>query len=344
MSVAATTGHLRAVLAHLPPVQFAMAYGSGVFRQAGYDAADKPQLDLVLGVEDARGWHADNLQRNRQHYSLLGALGAGAVAAVQERGGARLYYHPFVDMAGEKVKYGVISLRDLAADLRDWPTLYVSGRMHKPTAVLETTPALVALQAANLEAALRAALLLLPPAFEPRDLFDAVAALSYSGDLRFAVGAESPSKVGDIVSANEEGFAELYAGAVRGCRWLEGGGGGAADVRGDVLRQTLAPGSTAELVDALPAALRSALQPPPGQPPWGEHPDEREALAGRVRAQLGAIVRWSSATQSAKGLLTAGTRSTDYLAAKLSKAAKGKSRLLAEERRRGGNAGNGPAR
>ena len=52
MSIAAATGHLRAVLAHLPPVQFAMAYGSGVFRQAGYDAADKPQLDLVLGAQE----------------------------------------------------------------------------------------------------------------------------------------------------------------------------------------------------------------------------------------------------------------------------------------------------
>jgi translocator assembly and maintenance protein 41 len=84
-------------------------------------------------------WHAANLARNRRHYSLLGAAGPSAVAAVAERVGAGVHFNAFarVDPLGPaRVKYGVVALPTLLRDLRDWDALYVAGRMHKPVATL----------------------------------------------------------------------------------------------------------------------------------------------------------------------------------------------------------------
>lgn len=52
-------GDYDALLKHLPPVDFAFAYGSGVFKQEGYDEVKDysraPMLDLV------RAWYIDYL-------------------------------------------------------------------------------------------------------------------------------------------------------------------------------------------------------------------------------------------------------------------------------------------
>ena len=76
---------LDTVLQHFPPVSFAMAYGSGVFHQAGYSAEQQQSamIDLVFAVDDPVSWHRENLRRHRDHYSSIGALGAQQVASVQ---------------------------------------------------------------------------------------------------------------------------------------------------------------------------------------------------------------------------------------------------------------------
>lgn len=83
-------GDYSALLKHLPPVDFGFAYGSGVFKQEGYedyegrrDYSSAPMLDLVFSVKDPVAWHAENLQRNWSHYSWLKYLGPKAIAHVQ---------------------------------------------------------------------------------------------------------------------------------------------------------------------------------------------------------------------------------------------------------------------
>jgi hypothetical protein len=66
------------------------------------------------------------------------------------------------------IKYGVVRLAELQRDLLHWATLYCAGRMHKPVATLAAHPAVAAAQQRNLRAALRVALLLLPPRFSTR--------------------------------------------------------------------------------------------------------------------------------------------------------------------------------
>ena len=74
--------------------------------------------------------------------------------------------------------------------LLDWETLYVAGRLHKPVNILEMAEnkddsgGLNAALRNNLEAALSTALLSLPLCFDERDLYLAIASISYTGDLR----------------------------------------------------------------------------------------------------------------------------------------------------------------
>ena len=186
---APSAGVLSAALAAFPPVAHAFAYGSGIFAQPGaaaVRAGEQPMLDFIFAARGFRGaaracgrlthgacaqvddpvaWHAANLARNRRHYSLLGAAGPSAVAAVAERVGAGVHFNAFarVDPLGPaRVKYGVVALPTLLRDLRDWDALYVAGRMHKPVATLRADGRVAAAAEGNLAAALACALLLLP--------------------------------------------------------------------------------------------------------------------------------------------------------------------------------------
>jgi translocator assembly and maintenance protein 41 len=69
----------------------------------------------------------------------------------------------------------------------EWETLYVAGRLHKPVNVLEVDAGRQELDEAlrsNLASAVSAALLGLPASFAERDLYLAIANISYTGDLR----------------------------------------------------------------------------------------------------------------------------------------------------------------
>ena len=248
MSASATLSfNTEALLAAFPPVHYAMAYGSGVLRQANAPLATPPMVDFVFAVDDPRAWHADNLRRNRAHYPhFAAAAGPALIAGVQESAfGARVWYNALVPVPEAALlpppppqqqqqqqqergaapplprlmKYGVISTRALLEDLRHWSTLYVAGRLHKPVQALApcssasdgaASSALRAALHGNLRSALCAALLLLPARFSPLQLFSAVAGLSYTGDWRMLFG-EDPHKVRNIVQGSLAAFRSLYA-------------------------------------------------------------------------------------------------------------------------------------
>lgn len=234
------------VLASLPAVEYAVAYGSGVFAQQdaactieptstshGTGATADKMVDFILAVSDPVAWHAANLRVNASHYSALGWLGARAVAGVQcARFGARIYFNTLVPHVatlrsghGEPlranacdgallerrfVKYGVISVEDLRTDLLEWETLYVSGRLHKPVRTLVPSVGLEPALRSNLRSAVAAGLLSLPPSFSEQQLHTAIAALSYGGDVRMGL-AEHPRKVERIVAGAQAAFRQLYA-------------------------------------------------------------------------------------------------------------------------------------
>ena len=105
---------------------FAMAYGSGVFKQEGYKEDEKPMIDMVFGVRDTKDWHYTNKLINGDDYSTLMRFMPSFILERVQKAGAGIYYHPYVPRGDIEIKYGVISRQDIIDDLKNWKTLYVA--------------------------------------------------------------------------------------------------------------------------------------------------------------------------------------------------------------------------
>ncbi|KAI9683545.1 MAG: Mitochondrial translocator assembly and maintenance protein 41, partial [Bogoriella megaspora] len=212
------------------PIRYAFAYGSGVFAQDGGQASpsslsphpNPPEaittwqkgggkmIDFIFGVSFTQHWHSLNLTQHRDHYSFLGSLGSGLVSRVQDKWGAGVYFNPYIAVNGTLIKYGVVNLDTISRDLSEWDTLYLAGRLQKPVKILRDDPGVRLANQVNLISAVRAALLMLGESFTERELYTAIAGISYLGDPRMALPAENPRKVANIVSAQSTNFRQLY--------------------------------------------------------------------------------------------------------------------------------------
>ncbi|CAK9782480.1 mitochondrial matrix Mmp37 [Cutaneotrichosporon oleaginosum] len=208
------------------PIDMAVAYGSGVVKQAN-KTGPPPLTDFIIATPSARAFHAANLKQHPSHYPLYARLiGPGALSWMTDKLGAGLWYVTMVKFGDLEVKYGILSTATLTRDLEQWETLYVAGRLHKPVLTLHLVPSLRAPLEANTRAALCLALLNLPPQFTELELWEKVAGISYSGDPRMSVpGAENPEKVRNIVRGPGVlgAFRGLYAPHVGGVglRWAD---------------------------------------------------------------------------------------------------------------------------
>lgn len=110
----------------------------------------------------------------------------------------------------QTIKYGVTTVDNLCADLLNWRTLYLAGRMHKPVRIIKDNARVRLTQQVNLTSAVRTALLTLPAEFSEHELFARIAGFSYGGDVRMFLPGENRSKVGNIVGKQAPQFKELY--------------------------------------------------------------------------------------------------------------------------------------
>ncbi|KAH7885046.1 Mmp37-domain-containing protein [Phlebopus sp. FC_14] len=245
------------------PIRYAFAYGSGVFEQAGYEnpadakvkvKGDGPMLDFVFAVTHPDHWHSINMHQYPGHYPLHArAFGSSFVSKVQEFGPG-LWFNTFVPMHGVTIKYGVTTVDALCADLLNWRTLYLAGRMHKPLRIIKDDARVRLTQQVNLTSALRTALLTLPVSFTQRELFSAIAGISYTGDPRMILPAENRSKVANMVTRQEGQFRELYwrlAQGLPGVRW---------GMNSTVIEQDTSPHARAAHLKKLPEELLKRVQ------------------------------------------------------------------------------------
>mmetsp|Transcript_18344 Transcript_18344/g.42289 ORF Transcript_18344/g.42289 Transcript_18344/m.42289 type:complete len:399 (-) Transcript_18344:537-1733(-) len=208
-------------------------YGSGVFSQSlSNDKAvvsSAGMLDLIMVVDNTWEFHRANLQRFPQHYApWLRYGGPDFVTKLQRQGlpwlrDAQVLFHVVDEDEHNnlpKMKYGVIDREDLERDLTEWESLYLAGRLHKPTLpIVANDDKLLGAQIKNLRAAMAAALILSPPSTSKNStivpwssLYRQIAALSYTGDFRMQVGGEDPKKLDKLVQApgQLQRFHDLY--------------------------------------------------------------------------------------------------------------------------------------
>ncbi|KAI8375356.1 mitochondrial matrix Mmp37-domain-containing protein [Choanephora cucurbitarum] len=307
------------------PVRYAVAYGSGVFRQAGYDEKKKPMVDFIFGVSHPGHWHDLNIQQNPHHYSGLRRLGSGAISLLQEKVGAGVYFNPYVEVNGMNIKYGVVSIEKLCKDLIDWETLYLAGRMHKPVKILRDDARVRLANQVNLTEAVRVALLTLPETFTEEELFVRIAGISYQGDFRMIVG-ENPNKVRNIVTSQMDNFHRLYYSLLDDLPNV-------TTLNGGRLQQNNNPRFRGLMVKKLPKTLydkviqqhlryaaSNNLSVAEDKSILYEQVAQSEALNSYIDKSLTEIIARTAITQSIKGIFTAGPIKTSrYAGEKLSK-------------------------
>ncbi|XP_055342732.1 phosphatidate cytidylyltransferase, mitochondrial-like [Paramacrobiotus metropolitanus] len=317
----------RGFLTSLPsPVKYMFAYGSGVFRQQGHASDKANMLDYIVVVDDPLQWHTENLVKHSRHYSFLRFGGPKFLTEIQRGFGAGVYFNTLVKFEDRLVKYGVVATDDLLADLRDWTTLYISGRLHKPVLTVQDTADSSFRQAMldNLRSAVRTASLLLPDAFTDEELFLRIANLSYAGDFRMIFG-EDKNKVRNIVLPHLDKFHEIYRPILKEEQYID------ASANYRTFQQDCSPKTKLLLLGLLPRNLKERVI-------RDRFRDNRNKDVSIILEDLAhsadcskivdkgcrQIVSYSSWWQSVKGIFTAGIiKSVRYSATKVIKMIKG---------------------
>ena len=219
-------------------------------------------IDFIFGVSFSEQWHELNLQQHRDHYGGLGNLGTFAVAQCQDAFGAGVYFHPFITVNGTLIKYGVANIDTICRDLLSWDTLYIAGRLQKPTRTIWNNSRVQQANQANLLSAINVALLLLPETFTEQGLYTTIAGISYLGDPRMSVGGDNPQKIHNMIKHQLDDFRKLYNPLLKGmsnistisCQSTITHLAGSSK-----LQQNLDPTVRGRLVRKLPSAFRAKL-------------------------------------------------------------------------------------
>jgi len=280
-------------------------------------------LDFMFAVTHPSHWHSINMTQYPSHYPLHARmLGSSFVTRVEEISPG-VWFNTYVPMKGVTIKYGVTTVDNLCSDLLNWRTLYLAGRMHKPIRIIKDDARVRLTQQVNLTSAVRTALLTLPEEFSERELFERIAGFSYGGDLRMLLPAENRGKVGNIVRKQSPQFKELYhrlVVALPGVHWSQ---------HASTIQQDTSPHARAAHLRKLPSNLLASVRThyasslPPKEADesiyWTRMAGD-EKLPVVLEQELHKIVRYPSAVQTVKGVVSAGVgKSFRYSAQKIGK-------------------------
>lgn len=185
-------------------------YGSGVFKQSGYTSKDKPQIDLIIVVDDLRKWHIENMKLNRHDYSLTGKIYFKHAKLSKLKGMTGITYVSNIEENNSVFKYGTIELSDLLNQLNTWEHFYLAGRFQKTIYPIKETDDLRKAIEKNRENALLVATYLQDKDIvAKKDILVTLCGLSYLGDTRMKF-AENPRKVLNIVEGSFDEFNKIY--------------------------------------------------------------------------------------------------------------------------------------
>lgn len=294
---------LQKFMSRRPQVTAAFGYGSGVFKQTGYDEKSLPQIDMILVVEDVRKWHQENKKKNPGDYSWTGACILSSPLVERMSGKTHIIYQSNIEEEDGVYKYGMISLDNFLKCMGTWESFYVPGRFQKPLLPIIMNEQIERFIWNNRKAAVIAAACFLPEKATCFELYMHLCSLSYFGDSRMYI-AENPEKVKNIVTGSYDRIHEIYLPVLESCAFLQ--------LEGEAL--TVSKEALTDAVEQLPQALASYLQ---------ENVEDRQdldAVQNGIRTFLEKVNFNESVGQTAKGLVSNGLiRSVAYVIPKLKK-------------------------
>lgn len=193
-----------------PEVIAAYGYGSGIFKQAGYNNKDKPQIDLIFVVDDLKKWHKANFKLNRKDYSFIGKVFFKYAKVSTLKGTTGITYVSNIEEDGNIFKYGTIEEKDLINNMNTWQSFYMPGRFQKTIYPIKENNELKDAIKKNRENALLISTYLQEKKEVTRkDILVTLCGLSYLGDTRMGI-AENPNKVSNIVEGSFDEFNSIY--------------------------------------------------------------------------------------------------------------------------------------
>ena len=193
-----------------PEVIAAYGYGSGIIKQTGYSNKDKPQLDLILVVDNLKKWHLKNMEINPNDYSTLGSYYIKNTDNEKLKGKTGITYLSNIVENNNTFKYGTIEKMDLQNHLYYWDSFFMPGRFQKVVYPLKETDGLnEAIKTNRKNALLIAAYLLNKTIVSKKDILTKLCSLSYIGDPRMIIG-ENPKKIENIVNGSYDELKEIY--------------------------------------------------------------------------------------------------------------------------------------
>lgn len=274
-----------------PETVAVIGYGSGINVQYGQENR-KPQIDLIVVVNNLKQWHKENIRLNPRDYSFSGKLFFKFASRRYMRKGGKITYMTYIAFNGQEYKIGTIEKDDFLADLKNWETFYMAGRMQKPILVVKAPKEIESAIEYNRHAGLLSSKLLLGKGeYDEEYFYTILAGLSYLGDTRMGI-AENPDKVLNIVKGRFDFYHDTYGKELK-------------FKRGNVVVEE-------EDIKTLPDDMQKYLM------------DYKGTISDGIRQFLVNKNRNQSMSQTVKGLLTTGPiKSIKYIAQKL-KRKKGK--------------------
>ena len=192
---------LRIFVEERPSCIASYGYGSGVFKQDGYETGKKPQMDIIFIVDDLKTWHLNNMEQNPHDYCLMGRLHLSLSSIKSIKGKNNITYFSQIKSQDNLFKYGVIEDKDFIKSLKRWDNIFVAGRFHKPVLEISSNDVIRDAISYDREMALMFACLLSDEVTTEVEIYKKLCGLSYMGDTRMLF-AENPNKVVNIVNGN----------------------------------------------------------------------------------------------------------------------------------------------
>jgi len=192
-----------------PDVVGIIGYGSGVNPQKGQENR-KPQIDLIVIVDNLKRWHKQNIKQNKNDYSFLSRLFFKYARDKWLKAGAKICYMTFIPFKESKYKIGTIEGNDFLNDLKNWETFYMAGRMQKPILIVKANKEIENAIDYNRHAGIKVSKLIInKEKINKKDFYITLGSLSYIGDTRMGI-AENPDKVKNIVEGSMKFYNDYY--------------------------------------------------------------------------------------------------------------------------------------